>query len=205
MSQLWFFGQAGDKHGPYSTLEMRALAADGTIRVEDTIWKLGIALGQPASRVKCLFPTPPLPAVPAAEIPAATPLQPLENEEVVGPDAEILVVPEPAAAADPADVAPAEVAEAPEQSASTPALQPASTIQNSAAKKPVRMSRALAIKGAKICGQDGVTVQFKKICSTCNHEDGSRGTVKIRTGMMRIPFYCRKCKKPREVVLQGMT
>ncbi len=58
--------------------------------------------------------------------------------------------------------------------------------------------------GAKLMGQDGLTVQFKKICTTCGHEDATRSTIKIRTGVTRIQYYCPKCRKPRAVEIQGI-
>jgi hypothetical protein len=55
MSAVWYYGTEDDRHGPYSAQQLQALAAAGTIRPTDTVWKEGVAQGVAAIRVKNLF------------------------------------------------------------------------------------------------------------------------------------------------------
>jgi hypothetical protein len=64
-------------------------------------------------------------------------------------------------------------------------------------------ARAMAGKGAIIVGQDGTNVQFRKKCTTCGHEDNCRSRIPIRPGTTKVGFYCSKCRKRREVEIQG--
>ncbi|HYT88290.1 MAG TPA: hypothetical protein VEL76_06190 [Gemmataceae bacterium] len=52
--------------------------------------------------------------------------------------------------------------------------------------------------------QDGVTVYFLKKCSTCGFEDVCRSNMRIGHGVTRVHFFCPKCRKNREVQIQGM-
>jgi hypothetical protein len=67
-----------------------------------------------------------------------------------------------------------------------------------------RKATAIAVKGVIIVGQDGKNVQFRKKCTKCGYEDNTRQTVPIRNGMIRVPFYCPKCRKSEQVEIQGM-
>jgi hypothetical protein len=187
MGQLWFYGQGEHKLGPYTALQLRDLAVAGKIRVTDTVWKNGIDLGVLADRVKNLFPITLVPLLKAILVPLASP--PPSSPEVA--------VPEAVAAAS------AERGRAGEESAPVAVPKPAN--QPSAEKIPPKKLRALAIRGAKITGQDGITLQFRKTCTTCGHEDPSRTSMTIRTGKTRIVFYCPKCRKPRDVEIQGLS
>ena|SRR5438270_10884736 len=92
MTDQWYYERATQKHGPYSSDRLRALAADGSIHLTDTIWKEGVDRGLVASKVKNLFPA----ALPAA-MPAPPPL--LAKDVPVAP----------------ADAAPAKPAEPPKK------------------------------------------------------------------------------------------
>jgi hypothetical protein len=192
MGQLWFYGRLGSRSGPYSAVQLRDLALAGEILVTDTVWKDGIELGVLADRVKNLF-----------SVPALAPLiekiiAPLIPTGVEQPRVAEITAPEsaPVASSEPG------VAEAAMESSQIPAEQPASP--PCAPKKLVRKMRALAIRGAKITSQDGVSMQFRKICTTCGHEDAARTTMTIRVGKTKVVFYCRKCRKAREVEIQGL-
>jgi hypothetical protein len=63
--------------------------------------------------------------------------------------------------------------------------------------------RALAGHGATITSQDGEYVRFRKKCMTCGLEDTSRSMLRILPGPMKAQFFCRKCRKSREVSLRG--
>ncbi len=182
MSQLWFYGKLDSKLGPYSALQLRALAVAGKILVTDTVWKDGIVLGVLADRVKNLFPIPALvPRLKELIIPIVT----LGMEEPHSPRmaavGQVEAIVKCALVLDP-------------KTANLPGEQ----------KKLVKKLRALAIRGAKITGQDGVTMQIRKICTTCGHEDPARISMAIRIGKTRIVFYCSKCRKARDVEIQGL-
>jgi hypothetical protein len=55
MANQWYYGQAGDKHGPFSALQLKELAATGHIRRTDTVWKEGVERGFLAANVGRLF------------------------------------------------------------------------------------------------------------------------------------------------------
>ena len=73
------------------------------------------------------------------------------------------------------------------------------------ARQPVRKSRAVAVKGVVIVSQDGEMVRYRKKCSRCGYEDVCRSTMKITQGATRERFFCPKCRKTGEVVIQGVT
>jgi hypothetical protein len=52
--------------------------------------------------------------------------------------------------------------------------------------------------------QDGVTVYYVKKCSECGFEDACRSNMLIGNGVTRAHFFCPKCRKNREVQIQGM-
>ncbi len=60
------------------------------------------------------------------------------------------------------------------------------------------------MKGAVIVSQDGHSVFYKKKCFACGHEDGCRSTMVIGIGITRAHFFCTKCRKNREVQMQGL-
>ena len=63
--------------------------------------------------------------------------------------------------------------------------------------------RATAGKGAVLVGQDGKTVKYRMKCTVCNHEDPSWKTLAIPHGTRRTNFYCPKCRKKRDVEING--
>jgi GYF domain 2 len=62
---------------------------------------------------------------------------------------------------------------------------------------------ATAVKGATIVSQDGVDARYRMMCSKCGHADSSCRTIKIMPRTTKSGFFCPKCKKRREVVIQG--
>src|SRR5207253_745981 len=68
----------------------------------------------------------------------------------------------------------------------------------------VPLRRAIAVKGAILMGQDGVYVQYRKRCVECGYEDPCRSSMQIGQGLTRVYFFCRKCKKSRDVQIQGL-
>ncbi len=103
-----------------------------------------------------------------------------------------------------APLAPAEASpEAP-----APAPPPAPEPPPAKAERPPaayaqRKRRAASGPGATITSQDGEYVRFRKKCITCGFEDSSRSMLRIMPGSMKASFFCRKCRKNREVCLHG--
>jgi formamidopyrimidine-DNA glycosylase len=65
------------------------------------------------------------------------------------------------------------------------------------------MRRAIAGNGAVLISQDGYNVHYRKKCSQCGFEDTCRSTMLISIGTTRSHFFCPKCRKNREVQIQG--
>jgi hypothetical protein len=177
MADQWYYEHETAKRGPFSSHQLRELAAEGRIGLTDIIWKEGVGRGLVASKVKNLFaPAPPAGLRPTLP-PEAPHLAALKGPAVAPPGAE---TPVPNAAA----VTPAAAAEP--------------------AHKQVRQARAIAGRGIILISQDGVSVWFKKKCSVCGFEDSMRGKMMIKRGSNRINFLCAKCRKMREAEFQGI-
>jgi hypothetical protein len=72
-------------------------------------------------------------------------------------------------------------------------------------RQPERAVKRLAVglKGAVILGQDGYAVHYRKKCCQCGFEDTCRSTMRIGQGLTRVHFFCPKCRKSRDVQIQG--
>lgn len=192
MASEWFYSHNGEMFGPCSEQNLRDMAASGGLIATDTIWKENIACAVTASRIKSLFPgtqggTATRSASAASddtellELAANSPLLEAEAE----PDAEAVeVATEMDAAARPADKTAA--AKEPDQ------------------PKPVKKGRATAVRGVVIVGQDGEMVRFKKKCEKCGQLAGSANKMPIKSGVIRTNYFCPKCRKTGEVVIQCM-
>lgn len=177
MPNRWYYTHDGEKFGPFSSVQMKALAAAGSILITDMVWLNDGITGVIAARVEHLFApilaSPPT-IVETVAVIAPEPLIP-ETVAVVAPVPAVVVPPEPAPRVDHRNNHPHEV----------------------------RKKRAMAITGAKIVGQDDKTVRFFKICTECGHQDSSRSALPIMVGPMKTNFYCPKCRRRREVLLRG--
>ncbi len=184
MAERYYYAHGGAPHGPYSALQMREFADGGHIVPTDPVWKEGTTQQIPASRVKNLYSPPASPALPAL-IPS--------TPELSAAPAILAAAPE---------LAPDEAVdvEQPEPAATPPA--PASAPKPAVA--PVRAKRVTSIRGGILCSQDGVSVRYRKKCEKCGHEDPARCAAVIRTGAMRVRFYCPKCRKSRAVEMTGV-
>jgi hypothetical protein len=194
MADRWYYAHGEDRKGPFSGQQMKDLASRGEILPTDTVWKEGVAQGALAGKVKNLFqPAHPPPAGAApAPAPAAALAEALPPP--VQPDSSVLAAETKAGRA---EAPPAGGAETASEGATAAARRPAA--EQPRAKK----GRAVAGKGAILQGQDGVNVRFRKKCTECGHEESALTTMPIRQGIMRSPFYCRKCRKSRDVEIQG--
>lgn len=81
MGKEWHYNQNGQHYGPVSAAELKQMAASGTLRPTDPVWKEGMAKWVPARSIKGLFSlmaesTTPLP-------PPATPAQPATSPVLV--------------------------------------------------------------------------------------------------------------------------
>lgn len=55
MASEWFYARDGQKHGPYSSPQLRAMAQSGELLRTDLIWKKGMADWRPAGETTQLF------------------------------------------------------------------------------------------------------------------------------------------------------
>jgi uncharacterized protein (TIGR03067 family) len=60
MANQWYYSKNGDKCGPVSSSELKALARAGKLLPTDLVWKEGISSWKPAGKVKGLFPAAPM-------------------------------------------------------------------------------------------------------------------------------------------------
>ena len=109
-------------------------------------------------------------------------------------------------------------AEAPEAEAGAPPESPADSGDAKAAapftpadekpaeKPPVkeRPKRVVSIRGGTIASQDGKYVMYRKKCEKCGHEEQGKASTVIRPGSMKIPWFCRKCRKGRTVEMTAV-
>lgn len=62
--------------------------------------------------------------------------------------------------------------------------------------------RATAVSGAVIMSQDGENVHYRKKCTKCGHKDIYVSTMPIRNEVTKVSFFCPKCRKIRDVVIE---
>jgi GYF domain 2 len=84
-----------------------------------------------------------------------------------------------------------------------PEIPPSANKPTDSQKKRVCKGRATVLKGAVIVSQDGEYVKYRKKCTQCGHEDSCTRAMPITNGVSRDTFFCTKCRKKREVVIQG--
>jgi hypothetical protein len=214
MIEQIYVERSGRKFGPFSATQLKALASAGKLLPTDTVWKEGMEKAVLAAKVMNLFlpiPTPPCPleavAAKATEATSSTPSS----------DGSSVSYLDGSAVADFAHAPPKELPEASKKNARTvPCQETPMVVDQSAdhnaglrakpavrpAEKP-RMRRAVAVQGAVLVSQDGYSVHYRKKCSQCGFEDTCRSTMLISTGITRSHFFCPKCRKSREVQIQG--
>jgi len=191
MADRWFYTHDQVKSGPFSGQQLRAIADAGNIEPTDTIWKEGVEKGMPAGKVKNLFPLAPTEAAPAvsAEVQAIAAEEENKVEEAMSEQTTTSGSPEPEPP--------------PENVGLQPLWEAEVTAEKPKAPQHVKKGRAVAGKGAIICGQDGITVKYMKKCTVCSHQSTTWTTVKIVNGAMNSTFFCPKCKRVRNVELSG--
>jgi uncharacterized protein (TIGR03067 family) len=60
MANQWYYSKNGDKCGPVTSAELKALAGAGKLLPTDLVWKEGISSWKPAGKVNGLFPAAPM-------------------------------------------------------------------------------------------------------------------------------------------------
>src|SRR5690242_15996402 len=53
----WYYSRAGERHGPFTTAQLKQLAQTGELQPTDSVWKEGMPNWKQASEVKGLFST----------------------------------------------------------------------------------------------------------------------------------------------------
>jgi hypothetical protein len=209
MADRWYYAHEGDKKGPFTSQELRSLADAGEIVPTDTVWKEGVEQGVAANRVKNLFPPPPnadalAPAVPSTKVDQ----DPAQTAPAPAPEPPAATAPEESpeeVTSDPVEEpGPAEFVEEERVEDQVPLRAPPSTPGGGRRPEPVRKARAVSGKGTTVVGQDGTYARVRKKCDKCGQEDSSVATVRIKSGNNKLFFFCRKCKKQREVTFQGI-
>ena len=186
MTDQWYYWQDAEILGPFSGQELVVLAAAGAVLSTDTVWKGDNERGVPAHSIRHLFPVIPAGLLPATAISSGGDVPPTTSSSDTAPDAAT------------------EAATTTEAAAPTPAADAATAPWWGAATgRPSGRGRAVAGKGAVLVGQDGTTVKYRMKCTTCGYEDRSWKTMPITQGTTRVSFYCPKCRKQRQVEING--
>jgi hypothetical protein len=197
VSDQWYYAWRGEKLGPYSGQQLQDLAQAGKIQPTDTIWQEGTTPGVLATRVRNLFAAETADeasqrsAIAAAQTLSARARAPA----ILSPDLPSPVIPARTPAIAP-ELAPAEAEKNAELVATPPVTPPD-------AQPKFKRGQASAIRGAIVVSQDGTSVQYRKKCTKCGHEDASKNRMPIRNGITRVTFFCPKCRKMMPVEIQG--
>jgi hypothetical protein len=219
MTDRWYFGWDKERFGPFSAAQLKELGALGKLQPTDTVWKEGLENGVLADNIKNLFADPPAEALHAkahdpGESEFCTPdAQPPElipdglMLKVIADQTDWIFSGSPAPIRSPGSEQIEEPPlEAPRALTIATDLKPITNDNDpSTQKKPLRKGRAVAVRGAVILGQDGEIVQYRKKCIKCAYEDACRSRMPIRNGVNRERFFCPKCRKLGEVIIQGIT
>src|SRR5260370_14353431 len=190
MADQWSFAWGQNKFGPFTSQEMRALAASGRLQPDDTVWKEGVEEGVAAARIKNLFVGRDASLTPAPQPAEHGPTSPapdenLPGEESLPSDADFIVAEQPTD--DPAQEN--------DSDNSSETLAPAKA-PPPPAKEKERKGIVMGATAAIVLGQDGRTVQIRKKCRKCGHEDTTRTPLPIRNGPCRCIFFCPHSHKP---------
>jgi hypothetical protein len=191
MADNWYYATDGVKLGPFSSAQLKALAAAGQLLPSHTVWKEGVEKGVLAARVKNLFPAPNPPA-------------PEVFSSCVTPEAQSSVAELVKEASPTSSPATAEN-QGPALQASTDEDQKPKSRKAANQNQPTtkRLFRVVGSSGAVICGQDGTSVRYRGKCPKCGYEDSSMKTMGIRSGVNRDRFFCQKCRKLQQVEIHA--
>ncbi len=70
MAEQWYVGRNGQKAGPYSTEQLKQMAAAGQLVTSDLLWKQGLESWVPCTEVKGLLPAMPGGTLPPLDLPS---------------------------------------------------------------------------------------------------------------------------------------
>lgn len=59
MNDVWYYGIAGQQHGPVGFEQLKQLGASGQLRAADYVWTEGMPQWKPAGEIAGLFASPP--------------------------------------------------------------------------------------------------------------------------------------------------
>jgi len=211
MADEWYYACGDQRLGPVSGQRLQELAEAGQIQAMDFIWKGSTEKGVLAHRVKNLFAPPPAEGFPTDEV-----APPKDKAEPPPSSQNGAAVAERGGAEPEADPGLKPLGKGEEASAWEPSKAASSTTPEEAnaeaapqAPPPAKPNakpkgRIVSAKGAVIVSQNGTTAQFQKKCTQCGYLDTSKSTLPIRSGITRATFFCRKCRKLRQVEIQGI-
>jgi hypothetical protein len=214
MIEQIYVERSGRKFGPFSATQLKALAGAGKLRPTDTVWKEGMEKAVLAAKVRNLFPSMPTPPCPVDTVTAQATQADSSTASSDDPSVSYL---DGSTVEGEAHAPPNKLPETSDKNAPTVLCQVIPTVAGQSAdhkaglnaKSPVRpsekprMRRAVAVQGAVLVSQDGYSVHYRKKCSQCGFEDNCRSSMLISTGITRSHFFCPKCRKSREVQIQG--
>jgi hypothetical protein len=147
MADNWYYATDGKKLGPFSSAQLKALAAAGQLLTSHTVWKEGVEKGVQAARVKNLFPEP-------KELPP----DPEVLSSCVTPETQSSVA-DPVNEASPASSPATAENQGPSLQAITDKDQKPKSgkAPNQNQQTTKRLFRIVGSSGAVICGQDGTS------------------------------------------------
>lgn len=206
MAELLYVARGDMTLGPFTPHQVREFAASGKLRPTDTIWKDGMAKPELATKFKNLMPAGPIALAedgPVTEVDAPTP-SPDESSHPSG--AETALAPSTTSHSD------GQITLAASNSA-----MPAAEVDPSVQEQPGTEEKKLppvpdkaapkfhlvAVQGAVVVSQNGVSAHYKKKCITCGFVEAKQTNVRIIRGTTRTNFFCPKCKKTKPVELKG--
>ena len=195
MADQWYYANDQQKLGPFSSGQLKELAATGQLVPTHTVWKEGVEKGVLAAKVKNLFavtqegPRPgAIAQAPSSSLPApAHEALPSANQSQAPPSSSLLENQGPALQANTGEDQRLQTKNAPRPN------QPSAK----------RLFRVVGSSGAVVIGHDGTSVRYRKKCPKCGYEDSSLKTMEIRSGVNRDRFFCQKCRKLQHVEIHG--
>jgi hypothetical protein len=202
MAREFFIGRGEKQYGPFTATELRDLGVDGKIQPTDVVWRDGSNLRTPATKVKGLLPAA-VAVQPGGGVAAAEPRTEPDNRDSSACIETEFEIPTPQAPAD-LVVEPEQPTEKQPARLSDSVDSPIASVAKPREREAERPRRVISIRGGRLVSQDGKHVVFRRVCDTCGDEAQGRLTVVIRPGAMKIPYFCRKCRKGRQVEMMGV-
>jgi DNA-directed RNA polymerase subunit M/transcription elongation factor TFIIS len=198
MADQWYFSWDNQGFGPFSEVQLKELADLGRLQPSDTVWKEGVDKGVLASKIDRLFPESSMPDHGAHQRKKLDPWLTSPPDRVTPGEHLVDVIPDGLMLAAVSDIID------PALPGDAPPVESPIVAKIAVPKKTPKRGRATAVMGAGLISQDGETVRYRKKCTKCGYEDSSSTSMPIRNGDTREHFFCPKCKKMSDVVIQGI-